>query len=166
MVTHRILFVCLGNICRSPMAEGVFRRVVEEEGLTDRFEIDSAGLGDWHVGQAPDTRAQSAASSRGIDISRQCARQVAAEDFARFDLLLVMDRSNDAELKHRAPSEARAKIRPFLDFAPQVGTKDVPDPFFGGSEGFDQALDLIEEAAHGLLASLVGEEAIPAKRGA
>jgi protein-tyrosine phosphatase len=166
MVTHRILFVCLGNICRSPMAEGVFRRVAEEEGLIDRFEIDSAGLGDWHIGQAPDHRAQKAARSRGVDISDQSARQVVDEDFDRFDLLLVMDRSNYAELKARAPHEARAKIRPFLDFAPHVGTKDVPDPFFGGAEGFDRALDLIEAAARGLLASLAGEELGAAKRGA
>ena len=166
MVTHRILFVCLGNICRSPMAEGVFRRVAEEEGLIDRFEIDSAGLGDWHIGQAPDHRAQKAARSRGADISSQSARQVVDEDFVRFDLLLVMDRSNYAELKARAPHEARAKIRPFLDFAPHVGAKDVPDPFYGGSEGFNHALDLIEAAARGLLASLTGEEKVAAKRGA
>ena len=166
MATHRILFVCLGNICRSPMAEGVFRRVAEEEGLIDRFEIDSAGLGDWHIGQAPDHRAQKAARSRGVDISDQSARQVVDEDFDRFDLLLVMDRSNYAELKARAPHEARAKIRPFLDFAPHVGTRDVPDPFFGGAEGFDRALDLIEAAARGLLSSLVGEELGAAKRGA
>jgi low molecular weight protein-tyrosine phosphatase len=166
MATHRILFVCLGNICRSPMAEGVFRRVAEEEGLIDRFEIDSAGLGDWHIGQAPDHRAQKAARSRGVDISDQSARQVVDEDFDRFDLLLVMDRSNYAELKARAPHEARAKIRPFLDFAPHVGTRDVPDPFFGGAEGFDRALDLIEAAARGLLASLAGEELGAAKRGA
>jgi protein-tyrosine phosphatase len=118
MRTQRILFICLGNICRSPMAEGVFRRVVEEQGLANRFEIDSAGLGDWHVGQAPDTRAQAAALARGIDISRQCARQVRPEDFAYFDLLLVMDRSNRAELARLAPLEARSKIRQFLDFAP------------------------------------------------
>jgi protein-tyrosine phosphatase len=166
MATHRILFVCLGNICRSPMAEGVFRRVAEEEGLIDRFEIDSAGLGEWHIGQAPDHRAQKAARSRGVDISDQSARQVVDEDFDRFDLLLVMDRSNYAELKARAPHEARAKIRPFLDFAPHVGTSDVPDPFFGGAEGFDRALDLIEAAARGLLASLAGEELGAAKRGA
>ena len=166
MATHRILFVCLGNICRSPMAEGVFRRVAEEKGLIDRFEIDSAGLGDWHIGQAPDHRAQKAARSRGVDISDQSARQVVDEDFDRFDLLLVMDRSNYAELKARAPHEARAKIRPFLDFAPHVGTRDVPDPFFGGAEGFDRALDLIEAAARGLLASLAGEELGAAKRGA
>jgi low molecular weight protein-tyrosine phosphatase len=166
MATHRILFVCLGNICRSPMAEGVFRRVAEEEGLIDRFEIDSAGLGDWHIGQAPDHRAQKAARSRGVDISDQSARQVVDEDFERFDLLLVMDRSNYAELKARAPHEARAKIRPFLDFAPHVGTSDVPDPFFGGAEGFDHALDLIEAASRGLLASLTAEDGVAAKRGA
>jgi low molecular weight protein-tyrosine phosphatase len=165
MATHRILFVCLGNICRSPMAEGVFRRVAQEEGLLDRFEIDSAGLGDWHIGQAPDHRAQKAARTRGVDISGQSARQVVDEDFERFDLLLVMDRSNYAELKTRAPHEARDKIRPFLDYAPHVGTKDVPDPFFGGADGFAHALDLIEAAARGLLASLAGEEAVTAKRG-
>jgi protein-tyrosine phosphatase len=166
MTTHRLLFICLGNICRSPMAEGVFRRVIEEEGLADCFEIDSAGLGDWHVGQAPDDRAQAAARERGIEISDQCARQVVQEDFARFDLLLVMDRSNYAELKRRAPKAAHGKIRYFLDYAPHVGTKDVPDPFFGGAEGFDLALDLIQEAARGLVAALVGDEALPAKRGA
>jgi protein-tyrosine phosphatase len=166
MTTFRLLFICLGNICRSPMAEGVFRRVIEEEGLADRFEIDSAGLGDWHVGQAPDDRAQAAAQSRGLDISGQSARQVQQEDFARFDLLLVMDRSNYGELKLRAPKAAHGKIRYFLDYAPHVGTKDVPDPFFGGAEGFDHALDLIEAAAHGLVAALVGDEALPAKRGA
>jgi protein-tyrosine phosphatase len=166
MDTHRLLFICLGNICRSPMAEGVFRRVIEEEGLAHCFEIDSAGLGDWHVGQAPDDRAQAAARERGIEISGQCARQVVQEDFARFDLLLVMDRSNYAELKRRAPKPAHGKIRYLLDYAPHVGTKDVPDPFFGGAEGFDHALDLIEEAAHGLVAALVSDEALPAKRGA
>jgi protein-tyrosine phosphatase len=165
MTTQRILFVCLGNICRSPMAEGVFRDLAEKEGLAHRFEIDSAGLGAWHLGQAPDERAQAAASRRGIDISVQSARQVEDEDFDRFDLLLVMDRSNLAELKRRAPAEARAKIRSFLDFAPNAGTKDVPDPFYGGADGFDRALDLIEEAARGLLETLAGEQR-RVKRGA
>lgn len=164
MAQHRILFVCLGNICRSPMAEGVFRRVVEEQGLADRFVIDSAGLGDWHIGQAPDHRAQRAARLRGIDISEQSARQVVDEDFDRFDLLLVMDGSNYDELKARAPHEAHDKIRPFLDYAPHSGTKDVPDPFFGGTAGFEEALNLIEEAARGLLASLTDKERLRAKR--
>jgi protein-tyrosine phosphatase len=163
MTRHRILFICLGNICRSPMAEGVFRRIVQERGLSRRFEIDSAGLGNWHVGQAPDTRAQAAASLRGIDISGQCARQVRGDDFTHFDLLLAMDGANYAELQRLAPREASTKVRHFLDFASDNGTKDVPDPFFGGQEGFDHALDLIEAAAEGLLASLLTEDA--GKRG-
>jgi len=166
MAKHRLLFVCLGNICRSPMAEGVFRRVAEEEGVLHLFEIDSAGLGDWHVGQAPDTRAQAAARNRGIDISGHSARQVTGADYARFDLLLAMDSSNYAELTQLAPKPARHKVRRFLDFAPQVGTKDVPDPFFGGSDGFDHALDLIEDAARGLLADLLGGQTKSAKKGA
>ena len=146
------------------MAEGVFRRLVAEQGLAHRFEIDSAGLGDWHLGQAPDTRAQAAARARGIDISGQSARQVSDADFDRFDLLLAMDGSNLAELKQLAPREVHAKIRPFLDFAPDAGTKDVPDPFYGGAKGFDHALDLIEAAARGLLDELAGTERVRAKR--
>jgi protein-tyrosine phosphatase len=159
MARHRLLFVCLGNICRSPMAEGVFRRIAEEEGVLDLFDIDSAGLGHWHIGQAPDTRAQKAARGRGIDISGQSARQVKHGDFARFDLLLAMDEGNFQELTELAPADARHKVRRFLDFAPKARTKDVPDPFFGGPEGFDHALDLIEQAARGLLASLTAEAA-------
>jgi protein-tyrosine phosphatase len=166
MTKYRVLFVCLGNICRSPMAEGVFRRVAEEEGVLDRFEIDSAGIGDWHVGQAPDSRAQEAARNRGIDISEQSARQVTHADFERFDLLLAMDGSNYNELIQLAPKSTRHKIRRFLDYAPHVGAKDVPDPFYGGREGFDHALDLIEQAARGLVADLRGDEAKPIKKGA
>ena len=163
------------------MAEGVFRRIAEEEGVLDLFDIDSAGLGHWHIGQAPDTRAQDAARGRGIDISAQSARQVkhgdfarfdllddrvrfAHGDFARFDLLLAMDEGNFQELVQLAPADARHKVRRFLDFAPKARTKDVPDPFFGGPEGFDHALDLIEQAARGLLASLTAPA--EAKRGA
>jgi protein-tyrosine phosphatase len=164
MAKHRLLFVCLGNICRSPMAEGAFRRVAAEEGVLDHFEIDSAGLGDWHVGQAPDDRAQRAAGQRGIDISGQSARQVSRGDFARFDLLLAMDGSNYEDLTQLAPKGERHKIRRFLDFAPHAGTKDVPDPFFGEAEGFDHALDLIEEAARGLLAELLNDETKPARK--
>ena len=164
MVKHRLLFVCLGNICRSPLAEGAFRSVAAEEGVLDHFEIDSAGLGDWHVGQAPDDRAQKAAGRRGIDISGQSARQVAREDFTHFDLLLAMDGSNYEDLTELAPKGERHKIRRFLDFAPHAGTKDVPDPFFGEAEGFDHALDLIEEAARGLLTELLSDEAKPARK--
>jgi low molecular weight protein-tyrosine phosphatase len=166
MAKRRLLFVCLGNICRSPMAEGVFRRVAEQQGALHLFDIDSAGLGDWHVGQAPDSRAQTAAQNRGIDISGQSARQIASADYERFDLLLAMDGSNYQELVQLAPSDARHKIRRFLDFAPHAGTADVPDPFFGGAEGFNHALDLIEQAARGLLAELLGDDRKPAKRGA
>jgi low molecular weight protein-tyrosine phosphatase len=164
MVKHRLLFVCLGNICRSPMAEGAFRRAAAEEGVLDLFEIDSAGLGDWHVGQAPDQRAQKAAGRRGINISGQSARQVGKGDFARFDLVLAMDGSNCEDLRQIAPKGQRHKIRRFLDFAPHTGTKDVPDPFFGEAEGFDHALDLIEEAARGLLAELLSDETAQAKK--
>jgi protein-tyrosine phosphatase len=164
MAKRRLLFVCLGNICRSPMAEGAFRRVAEQEGVAHLFEIDSAGLGDWHVGQAPDARAQSAARQRGIDISVQSARQVTHADYTRFDFLLAMDGSNLAELTQLAPKDARHKIRRFLDFAPHAGTQDVPDPFFGGREGFDHALDLIEHAARGLLADLLDDKAGSAKK--
>ena len=148
------------------MAEGVFRRIAEEEGVLDLFDIDSAGLGHWHIGQAPDSRAQKAARGRGIDISGQSARQVKHGDFARYDLLLAMDEDNFQELVQLAPADARHKVRRFLDFAPKARTKNVPDPFFGGPEGFDHALDLIEQAARGLLASLTVDAPVEAKRGA
>jgi low molecular weight protein-tyrosine phosphatase len=164
MTTHRILFVCLGNICRSPMAEGVFRRTAEEAGLLHLFEIDSAGMGDWHKGQAPDTRAQKAALGRGVDISAQAARKVELEDFEDFDLVLAMDGSNIADLYDIAPHAAREKIRRFLDYAPHLGAQDVPDPYYGGEAGFDHALDLIEAAAQGLLAELTKE--METKKGA
>jgi low molecular weight protein-tyrosine phosphatase len=162
---YRILFVCLGNICRSPMAEGVFRRAAEEAGLLDQLEIDSAGMGDWHKGQAPDHRAQKAALGRGVDISGQAARKVELEDFEDFDLVLAMDGSNIDDLYEIAPHAARNKIRRFLDYAPHLGVQDVPDPYYGGTAGFDHALDLIEAAAQGLLAALT-KETQEAKKGA
>ena len=154
MAKHRILFVCLGNICRSPMAEGVFRRATEEAGLAHLFQIDSAGMGDWHQGQAPDQRAQEAARARGVDISAQSARKIELEDFDVFDLVVAMDGSNIADLQDIAPHAGRRKIRRFLDYAPHVDAQDVPDPYYGGRQGFDHALDLIEAAADGLLAEL------------
>jgi low molecular weight protein-tyrosine phosphatase len=166
MTRHRILFVCLGNICRSPMAEGVLRRLVAERGLSDYFEIDSAGIGDWHVGQAPDNRAQEAARRRGIDISTQSARQLRADDFSRFDLILAMDSSNHGDIRQLSPKHVHGKIRQFLDFAPQTGARDVPDPFFGEAEGFDHALDLIEAAAAGLLDALAPKDGMAGKSSA
>jgi len=166
MTRHRILFVCLGNICRSPMAEGAFRRLVAERDLSDCFEIDSAGLGNWHEGQAPDSRAQQAATRRGIDISMQSARQLQPDDFFRFDLILAMDASNHGDLRQLSPKNVHGKIRHFLDFAPQTGTREVPDPFFGEADGFDHALDLIEAAAEGLLEALVPQDGAVEKPGA
>ena len=146
-----VLFVCLGNICRSPTAEGVFRHLVENEGLADAVHVDSAGTGAWHIGDAPDARAQAAARGRGVDLSRQRARQVAAGDFQRFDYVIAMDRSNLASLQTLARPETRDRIRLFLDFAPELGQREVPDPYYGGADGFDIVLDMVEAASRGLL---------------
>jgi protein-tyrosine phosphatase len=144
----RVLFVCMGNICRSPTAEGVLRRLVRQEGLSDRVEIDSAGTGGWHAGSPPDERATEAARRRGIDLAG-AARQVEPADFERFDVILAMDRDNLAELRRLAPDEeARAKVRLLL------GDRDVPDPYYGGDRGFEDVLDLVEEACEELLDEL------------
>jgi protein-tyrosine phosphatase len=141
----RILFVCMGNICRSPTAEGVMRSLVREEGLEGRVVIDSAGTGGWHAGEPPDARATDAAQRRGIELGG-AARQVEPEDFERFDLLLAMDRENLAALRRLAPDdEARGKVRLLL------GDRDVPDPYYGGARGFEDVLDLVESACRGLL---------------
>jgi protein-tyrosine phosphatase len=145
----RILFVCLGNICRSPTAEGVMRRIVREEGLEDRIEIDSAGTGGWHVGAAPDARATEAAARRGT-VLEGAARRFEPADFERFDLILAMDRENRRDLLTLAPDdEARAKVRMF-----RADGLDVPDPYYGGDDGFEEVLDLVEEAARDLLAEI------------
>jgi len=146
----RILFVCMGNICRSPTAEGVFRRLVQERAPQLPIEIDSAGTHDYHVGEPPDARAVQAAARRGIDLRGLRARQVSDEDFGRFDLILAMDRLNYATLLDRAPEPSHPRIRLFMDFACSE-IEDVPDPYYGGPLGFEQVLDLAEEAAAGLL---------------
>src|SRR3954471_15158180 len=144
----RVLFVCMGNICRSPTAEGVLRRLVRDEGLSDQVEIDSAGTGGWHVGSPPDERATEAARRRGIELAG-AARQFEPEDFERFDLILAMDRENLAELRALAPDdEARGKVRLLL------GDRDVPDPYYGGERGFEDVLDLVEAGCRDLLAEL------------
>lgn len=150
-----VLFVCLGNICRSPMAEGVFRAVAEARGLD--LMIDSAGTGSWHVGEPPDGRAQSAAAERGVDITAQRARRVARRDFEVFDLIVAMDRSNVSALESLAPPHEKARIRLFLDFAAGAPATEVPDPYYGGADGFAHALDLIEAAAQGLAEYIAGE---------
>jgi protein-tyrosine phosphatase len=151
----RILFVCMGNICRSPTAEGVMRRLVEQAGLTDRIEIESAGTGGWHVGEPPDERATLAARRRGITLSG-AAQQVTARDFRRFDLLIALDRSNLRELLAIAPDEEAAeKVRLLREFDPATsGDLDVPDPYYGGDRGFETVLDMVEAACRGLLDEL------------
>ncbi len=144
----------MGNICRSPTAEGVFRRMVDEAGLGSEFEIDSAGTHDYHTGSPPDSRAQEHAARRGYDLSGQRARQVRLTDFTESDLVLVMDRLNLVTLERVCPPEHRHKLRLFLTFADQCDVKDVPDPYSGGEQGFERVLDLVEDAARGLLREL------------
>jgi len=146
-----VLFVCLGNICRSPTAEGVFRHLVEREGLGDAVTIDSGGTAAYHVGQPPDRRSQAAAHLRGIDLSRQRARQVTREDIEAFDYVLAMDAENHANLLAISTPGNRHKVRLFLDFAPGPPGKSVPDPYYGQGNGFETVLDMIEVAAAGLL---------------
>lgn len=147
----KVLFVCLGNICRSPTAEGVFRAKVERAGLAGAISVDSAGTGAWHVGEPPDRRGQGAAGRRGYDLSAQRARKVHGTDFELFDYIIAMDRANLADLSAMAPAAALGKISLFLAFAPHLGRHEVPDPYYGGPDGFDEVLDLVEAAADGLL---------------
>ena len=149
-----VLFVCMGNICRSPTAEGVFRKLVHEHGLEDYFEIDSAGTHAYHVGNPPDERARKAALARGLDLAKLRARQVGHADFENFDHILVMDRDNLDTLSFVCPRTHAHKIKLFLEFAPGVKVKEVPDPYSGGEKGFEQVLDLVEKAAVGFLHSV------------
>ena len=150
-VVVRVLFVCMGNICRSPLAQGVFENVLRREGLEDEVFVDSAGTGSWHIGHPPDERAQRSASLRGIELSSQRARRIAPNDCQSFvDYVLTMDEEN-----YRAVAalcrEGSAEIQPFLDYAPDHAETAVPDPFYGGPEGFEHVLDLVEAASEGLL---------------
>ena len=142
-----ILFVCTGNICRSPTAEGVFKALCRKEGI--ELRIESAGLGDWHVGHPPDERAQHHAKNRGYDLSAQRARQVRGEDFERFDMILAMDRGHLRALQKLAPAHHHAKIRLFVE------GRDVPDPYYGGPDGFEKVLDLVEAHCKRLLQELL-----------
>lgn len=146
-----VLFVCMGNICRSPTAEGVFRRLVGEAGLERRVRIDSAGTHGYHVGEPPDRRAQRHAQARGYDLSSLRARAVVPDDFVRFDLLLAMDRDNLALLEAQCPAELRDRCRLLLSFAPDAPTTSVPDPYYGTGRDFDRVLDLVELASAALL---------------
>lgn len=145
-----VLFVCMGNICRSPTAEGVFKRLVEEAGLDGQVFVDSAGTHDYHVGSPPDRRAQAAAARRGYDLSALRARKLGLEDVRRFDYVLVMDRGN-LNRAHSIGGGFADNIRLLMDFAPHRREREVPDPYAGGPEGFEYVLDLIEDACRGLL---------------
>ena len=148
-----ILFVCMGNICRSPTAEGVFLHLLEQAGLADEFDIDSAGTHAYHINEPPDRRAQAAAARRGFTMSHLRARRVEAEDFERFDHIVAMDRDNVAALQDLADEQHYGKIHLFLDFS-SGNEEEVPDPYYGGAAGFERVLDLIEDASRGLLETL------------
>jgi protein-tyrosine phosphatase len=152
-----VLFVCLGNICRSPTAHGVFASMVEQAGLSDVIHVDSAGTGGWHIGSAPDARACKAAAARGYDLSAQRARQLEAADFERFDLILVMDRQNLISLERFSHNHCGRSAPPqlFLEqFGRQFPDHEVPDPYYGDADGFDHVLDLVEDASRNLLSFL------------
>jgi protein-tyrosine phosphatase len=145
----RVLFVCMGNICRSPIAQGVFEDVLRREELEDEVFVDSAGTGAWHVGDPPDQRARKSASLRGLDLSSQRARRIAPDDCQNFDYILTMDEENYRAVA--ALCRGSAVVRPFLDFATDSPEREVPDPYYGGPDGFERVLDLVEEASEGLL---------------
>jgi protein-tyrosine phosphatase len=147
----KVLFVCMGNICRSPTAHGVFRQLVIDENLVEYIEIDSAGTHAYHVGNPPDSRAQQTAHSRGIDLSDLTARQARSEDFHEFDYVLAMDTDNFRGLKAICPAGREERLYMFLDFAPNVKAKEVPDPYYGGPSGFEKVFDMVDEASRGLL---------------
>ena len=146
-----VLFVCLGNICRSPTAEGVFRQRATRAGLNDLIVVESAGIGDWHVGEPPDRRAIAHAAKRGYDLRRQRARQICEADFERFKWILAMDRDVLRGVNDLRPDSHEGHVGLFLDFAPSLGVRDVPDPYFGAADGFERVLDLIEAGSDSLL---------------
>ncbi len=155
----RVLFVCLGNICRSPTAHAVFQQMVDERGLGSTILVDSAGTGDWHIGRPPDPRASAAAQQRGVDMSALRARQFQPADFHNFDYILAMDEDNLRDILAQAPESHSARVGLFLDYASHFDEREVPDPYYGGDEGFEHVLNLIEDAAKGLLDELGGSRA-------
>ncbi len=153
-MTVSVLFVCLGNICRSPTAEAVFRERVIAAGLEAHIRIDSAGTGDWHIGRAPDPRTREAAARRGYQMDTLRARQVSPQDFYEFDVVLAMDNTNLADLQAMQPADVNVTLGRFLDYSTAASVKEVPDPYYGGEDGFDRVLDLIEGGADDLLDAL------------
>lgn len=152
----KILMVCMGNICRSPLAEGVVRHLAERLGVASFVEVDSAGTLAYHAGEQPDPRAKKVAASRGYDLSRMRARRVAEDDFAHFDLVLAMDRQNLTALERVCPDEYLHKLGLFMDYAEEHAQDEIPDPYYGGPDGFERVLDMCESAARGLIASIAG----------
>ncbi|MEA3638851.1 MAG: low molecular weight protein-tyrosine-phosphatase [Lamprobacter sp.] len=150
----RVLFCCMGNICRSPTAQGVFTKLVIEEGLSPLIEVDSAGTHAYHVGEPPDPRARDTAQRRGIDLSRQRARRAVAEDFERFDYVLAMDQDNHRALSSLCPPGFEDRLKLFMDYAPHLKIREVPDPYYGGANGFEVVFDMVDEAARGLLEAI------------
>lgn len=150
----KVLFVCLGNICRSPTAHGIFEKMVISAGLQDKIGVDSCGTGSWHVGQPPDERTLKTARERGYDISHLRARKLAAEDFDRFDYILSMDTRNLADVIKKAPADYKGQIKLLLDFSKERNVLEVPDPYYGGDEGFDRIFNMIESACECLLDEL------------
>ena len=157
----KVLMVCLGNICRSPTAEVVFRKSVEQQGLLKHFDIDSAGTGDWHLGHAPDVRATAAAAKRKLDLSPLRARLVTVDDFTDFDYVYAMDKENHKNLSAMCPKQYQHKISLFLDHTgPDTQYNEVPDPYYSGEEGFELVLDLIEEASTNAVASIAQQHSL------
>lgn len=150
-----VLFVCMGNICRSPTAEGVFRRLHRELAPGLELHIDSAGTHAYHIGEPPDARSQAAALARGVDISSHRGRQVQVEDFHHFDYVLAMDAANLRRLQALRPPHVRAELKLLLEYAPDVKHQEVPDPYYGGTGGFEEVLDLVEQGGRGLLAEIL-----------
>jgi len=151
--TTRVLMVCLGNICRSPTAEAMLRQKVHEAGLDGRIEVDSAGTADYHVDSPPDRRAVAHGEGRGLKMKHLRGRKVSRDDFDRFDHILAMDEDNLANLQRIRPAESRAQVALLMSYAPQAGSPEVPDPYYGGAEDFERVLDLVESAADGFIAA-------------
>jgi protein-tyrosine phosphatase len=155
-----VLMVCMGNICRSPLAHGLFETLVEREGLSDVIVVDSAGTHAYHVGEPPDPRSQQTAQRHNIDLGQQRARRVSRDDFNRFDYILAMDHDNYNNLINSAPKDQQHKVHLFLEFAPQRREREVPDPYYGGHDGFEHVYELVEAAAMGLLADIRGKHGV------